>query len=119
MTILNFILKFIVLVLITFFTCQVVTNGKKRISYIGTLLICFSSAVIEYNNSGLMEALIAGELILLSVNNLLYNKSKMKFLYVIAVQVRTTWIFITFKYKFPNTNRSNYFNIDNLGNYRI
>ena len=68
MEIVNSILKFVILVLTTFFSCQVVTGGKKRISYIGTLLICFSSATLEYLNYGLVEALVAGELILLSLH---------------------------------------------------
>jgi len=85
MVIVNDILKFIVLVLITFFICQVITDGKKRISYIGTLLICFSTAVVEYINSGLVEALVTGELILLSIHNLLYNSSKIRYLYAIAI----------------------------------
>lgn len=59
MEIVNDILKFVVLVLITFFSCEVITGGKKRISYIGTLLICFSSGITGYMDAGLVEALIS------------------------------------------------------------
>lgn len=81
------VLKFLILVLITFFTCQIITDGKKRISYIGTLLICFSSAIIEYIDSGLVEAIVSGELIFLAINQLLKGSSK-QILYAIAIPVR-------------------------------
>ena len=89
------ILKWIVLVFITFFSCQVITNGKKRISYIGTLLICFSSAIIEYRDSGLMEAIMAGELIFLSFSRLLEDSHK-QWLYVLAIPIRRIRILIAF-----------------------
>ena len=63
--------KFIILCVITFFMCQVISNGKKRISFIGTILICLSTAVVEYMNSGLVEALIFGEVFIISLDNLL------------------------------------------------
>ena len=89
------ILKFVVLVLITFFSCQIITGGKKRISYIGTLLICFSTAVIEYINSGLIEAIIFSELLFYSISKLLSEK---KYLYSIGVGIRNRRFFITLKY---------------------
>jgi len=81
------IIKFIVLILITFFTCQIVTKNNKRISYIGTLLICFSTAVVEYINSGLVGCLIFGQLILISFNKLL-NKEKYKYLWSIMQLIK-------------------------------
>ena len=95
MVIVSDIIKFIVLILITFFSCQVITNGKKRISYIGTLLICFSSAVIEYINSGLIETIVSGELIFLSISKILEN-SKYKYFYAVAIPIRNIRIFIAF-----------------------
>ena len=89
------VLKFLILILITFFTCQIITDGKKRISYIGTLLICFSSAIIEYINSGLVEAIASGELIFLAINQLLKGSSKQIF-YAIAIPVRFIGIPIAF-----------------------
>ena len=89
------ILKFIVLVLITFFTCQIVTNQKKRISYIGTLLICFSSAIIEYMDFGLIEAIVSGELIFFSVCKILED-SKLKYFYAVAIGIRNIRFFIAF-----------------------
>ena len=89
------VLKFLVLILITFFTCQIITDGKKRISYIGTLLICFSSAIIEYIDSGLVEAIISGELILMAINHLLKD-SRNQLLYLVAIPVRSIRFFIAF-----------------------
>ena len=40
-------LKFIVLVVVTFFSCQLITNKNKRTSYIGILLIFFYRYVIK------------------------------------------------------------------------
>ena len=87
------ILKFIILVVITFFSCQIITDGKKRISYIGVLLICFSSAIIEYINSGLIEALIFSQLIFISLNNIL-KKYKYKYFYVVLIAIRNFRLYI-------------------------
>ena len=105
------ILKFILLIPITFLSCQVITNGKKRISYIGTILICFSTAVLEYINSGLVEALLFGQLIFISVDRL-FSKEKNLYLYILMISLRNFRIFITFKYQFSNIyrNYNNYFN---------
>jgi len=89
------ILKFLVLICITFFTCQIITNGKKRISYIGTLLICFSSAVVEYRDSGLIEAIMAGELVFLAISHVLEDSRK-QWLYILATPIRFIRIFIAF-----------------------
>ena len=78
------IIKFIILILITFFMCQIISNKKKRISYIGTILICFSTAIIEYINMGLIEALIFGEAFIIGFHNLL-NKVKFKYLWSILM----------------------------------
>lgn len=91
------IVKFIILILITFFSCQIITDGKKRISYIGTLLICFSSAIIEYINLGLVEAIIFGELIFWAFENLLTN-IKYRILYAIIIPIRYFRIFIIIKH---------------------
>ncbi len=105
------ILKFILLVLATFFTLQIITDKNKLVSYIGTLLICFSTAILEYINSGLVEAIFFGELIFISVDKLLL-KEKWAYLYSIMISLRIIRIFITFKYKFSNTywNFNYYFN---------
>lgn len=95
MVIINGILKFILFVFITFFSCEVVTNNTKIISYIGTLLICFSSCIIEYINSGLIEAILTCELILISVDKLL-EKTEYCYLYSIAISVRNIRIFNAF-----------------------
>jgi hypothetical protein len=82
------ILKFIILVLVTFFMCQIISNGNKRISYIGTLLICFSTAIIEYINSGLVEVLIFGQLFVIALDKILKNeKFKVMWLLLIPVSI--------------------------------
>lgn len=90
------ILKFILLIPITFLTCQVITNGKKRISYIGTILICFSTAVLEYINSGLVEALFFGQLIFISIDRL-FSKEKNLYFYILMISFRNFRVSITFK----------------------
>ena len=89
------IVKFILLIFGSFFACQVITNKNKRISYIGTILICFSTAVLEYINNGLVEAIFFGEIIFISIDKLLL-KEKYKYLYVILIPVRNFRIFVTF-----------------------
>ena len=91
------IVKFILLILSTFFSCQIIANGNKRISYIGTILICFSMAIFEYINSGLLEAIFFGELIFISIDRLL-EKSKFKYLFVSLIPIRNFRLFINFKY---------------------
>lgn len=91
------ILKFILFVVITFLSCEIITNHQKRISYIGTLLICFSSGIVQYINSGLLEAILACEFVLIAIDKLLEN-TQFKFLYSIAVPIRNFRLFITFKY---------------------
>ena len=90
------ILKFVILVVITFFTCQIITDGKKRISYIGVLLICFSSAVVEYLNSGLCEALIFSELIFIGFSNII-NNFKLIYLNILFISLRYYRFFDFFK----------------------
>ncbi|MBR1540660.1 MAG: hypothetical protein IJ629_05850 [Clostridia bacterium] len=92
MEIVNDILKWIIFVFVTFFACEVITNHQKRISYIGTLLICFSSSVVQYINSGLIEAILTCELIFISLDKLL-EKTQYQYLYSIAISVRNIRIF--------------------------
>lgn len=80
------IIKFIVLVLVTFFTCEIITNNKKRISIIGTFLITVSTAVVQYINSGLVESLICGETLLICLDNFL-KTNKPKYLWAIGIPV--------------------------------
>lgn len=80
------IIKFIVLIIITFFTCQIISNNNKRISYIGTILICFSTAVVQYINDGLLEALIFGQFIFICFDRMLL-KSKFKYLWILGIPI--------------------------------
>lgn len=89
------ILKFVLLVVMSFFSCQIITNGKKRISYIGTILICFSTAVLEYINSGLVEAIFFGEMIFALIDRLLL-KDKYSYIYACIIPFRNLRIFIAF-----------------------
>lgn len=84
MTIFLDIVKFVLLIFASFFTCQIITNKNKRISYIGTLLICFSTAVLEYINNGLVEAIFFCELIFISIDKLLL-KEKFRYLYAFLI----------------------------------
>lgn len=95
MLIINNILKFIIFVFITFYACEVITDRKKRISYLGTILICFSSAIVQYINDGLLEAILCGELIFISLDKLLTN-SKNIYLYCISVPVRNIRFLVAF-----------------------
>lgn len=89
------ILKFVLLVVMSYFTCQIITNGKKRISYIGTILICFSTAVLEYINYGLVEAIFFGEMIFALIDRLLL-KDKYSYIYACSIPFRNPRIFIAF-----------------------
>ena len=91
------ILKFILLIFSSFFACQVITNKNKRISYIGTILICFSTAIFNYINSGLVEAIFFGELIFISIDKL-FDNSKYNYLFMALIPIRNFGIFIAFKY---------------------
>lgn len=82
------ILKFIILIIVTFLSCQVITDKNKRISYIGTILICFSTAIVEYINNGLVEAIIFGELIFISIDKFFCNtKYSVLWLLLIPFQI--------------------------------
>ena len=89
------IVKFILLIFGSYFTCLDITNKNKRISYIGTLLICFSTAVLEYINNGLIEAIFFGEIIFISIDKLL-QKEKYKYLYGSMIFIRNFRVFTTF-----------------------
>ena len=91
------IIRFILLIIMTWFTVQIITNSKKRISFIGTVLICFSIAVLQYINSGLPEAIFFGELIFVSIDRLL-RSPKLKYLFAILIPIRNIRFFIAFKY---------------------
>ena len=94
MIILVDILKFLLLVVMSYFSCQIITNKNKRISYIGTILICFSIAVLEYINSGLVEAIFFGELIFVLIDKLLL-KEKYSYLYASIIPFRNFRFFVT------------------------
>ena len=79
------IVKFIALVIITYFMCRIITNKRKGLSILGTLLICFSTAMIEYMNTGLIEALLFGQEIIILINEFLNNKTKVKYLALIGI----------------------------------
>ena len=81
------VIKFIILLIVSFFACQIISNNKKRVSYIGTILICFSTAVVQYINSGLIEALIFGELAFICFNNILKH-AKLVYLWIIGLWFR-------------------------------
>lgn len=79
------IIKFIALVIITFFMCGIITNKRKGIASLGTLLICFSTAIIQYIDSGLIEALLFGQVIVILINEFLKQKTKIKYLALLGI----------------------------------
>lgn len=81
------IIKFIALVVITYLMCRIITNNRKGLSVLGTLLICFSTAILEYMNSGLVEALLFGQGIVILINEFLNNKTKAKYLALIGISL--------------------------------
>lgn len=101
------IIKFLLLVIVTFFTCQIVSDGKKRVSYIGVLIICFCSSVVKFINEGVIEAVIFGELIFISINKII-NKSKFKVGFVILSIISAIGLIIFGRYMllFTNPNSS-------------
>lgn len=78
------IVKFIALIIATWFAMQIITNKNKRITYIGTLMICFSTVMIKYVDKGLLEAVIFGELIFVCFERMI-NKAKYKYLWPILM----------------------------------
>lgn len=74
------IVKFIDLVMITFLMCRIITNKRNGLALLGTLLICFSTAVLEYIEMGLLEALLFGQGFIILINGFLNNKGKGKIL---------------------------------------
>lgn len=90
------IIKFIILVLTTFCVCQIITGNKKRLSVVGTFLIAVSTAVVQYINSGLVEALIFGQLFIICLENFLKN-SNLKYFYIVGMPLSIVRIFFAFK----------------------
>ena len=78
------IVKFIALVIITFFMCRIIANKRKNIAALGTLLICFSTAVIEYIDSGLVETLLFGQAIVILINEFFKAETKIKYLALVG-----------------------------------
>lgn len=65
------IVKYIVFIITTFFFMQVITDKDKKVSIVGTLLVCASS-IIAYR--GVINAILCGEAIVISVNQFITNK---------------------------------------------
>ncbi len=79
------IVKFIALVIITFLMCRIITNKRNGIAVLGTLLICFSTALLEYIESGLLEALLFGQGIVILINEYLNSKTKSKYFALVGI----------------------------------
>lgn len=69
------VVKFIVLAIITYFFMQILTNKKKNISIVGTILVACSS-YIAWN--GVPMAILLGEIIVLSLYYFMNSQSKTK-----------------------------------------
>ncbi len=79
------IIKFIALVIITFLMCRIITNKRNGIAVLGTLLICFSTALLEYIESGLLEVLLFGQGIVILINEYLNTKTKSKYFALLGI----------------------------------
>ena len=79
------VIKFISLVIITFLMCRIITNKRNGIAVLGTLLICFSTAVLEYIEMGLIEALLFGQGIVILINGFLNNKTKARYFALLGI----------------------------------
>lgn len=79
------VIKFIALVVITFFMCRIIANKRNGMAILGVMLICFSTAVVEYINSGLVEALLFGQAIIILINAFLNNNTKAKYLALVGM----------------------------------
>lgn len=88
------IVKFIVLVIITFLMCRIITNKRNGLAILGTLLICFSTAILEYMNAQLLEALIFGQGIVILINEFLHNKTITRYLALAGVTLCTSGFLI-------------------------
>ncbi len=78
------IVKFIVLIIVTFYFSQIITNKNKRISIIGTFLIVCSTAVVQYIDNGFLEVLISGELFLICIDKI-FGKTEHKALPIFGI----------------------------------
>lgn len=65
------IVKFLVLVVVSYFFMQLLTNKKKSISIVGTILVCCSSCVAW---RGDIVAILSGELAILALNKIITSK---------------------------------------------
>lgn len=88
------IIRFIALVISTFFMSEIITNKKIEMSVLGTVLICFSTAIVEYIDSGLIEALIFGECIIIFLNEFLNRKNKEKYFFSFGYFISIALFFI-------------------------
>jgi hypothetical protein len=66
------IVKFIVLVVVTFFFMELLTNKNKKISAVGTILVCCSSAIAY---EGVVNAIICGEVLIVILEFLMNSKN--------------------------------------------
>lgn len=89
-----YIIKFIILVISTFFVSEIITNKKKGISILGTVLICFSTAVVEYIDKGLIEALVFGEGSIIFLNEFLNREKREKYIFSLGFFISIALFFI-------------------------
>lgn len=79
------IIKFIVLVFVTFFFMQVLTNKNKKLSIVGTILVCCSSFIVY---RGIPIAIILGELAIILLDRIFICKNKiLKSLFAVVLLI--------------------------------
>lgn len=84
------IIKYIALVLVTFFFMQVLTNKNKKISIVGTILVCCSSFIVY---RGVPIAIILGELAIVSLDKIFIYKNKILKILFSVILLGTLWFY--------------------------
>ncbi len=84
------VILYLALVVVTYFFMEVLTNKNRKLSIVGTILICFSS-FIAYR--GVPLAIILGELAIISLDRIFVSKNKiLKSLFAIIL-LGTLWFY--------------------------
>ena len=88
--------RLILLLLISFEMCMLITDKKKLPSLIGAILITGSPVVSWFYSNYIVDLLISGQLCLLMLNSLLTTKNKkLKILYSILIGFSFSWFALT------------------------
>jgi len=93
MDVLNIILeiaKFLALLIATFYFMKVLTNEDKKLSIVGTILVCCSSFIFY---KGIPMAIIFGELAIISLDKFFTIKNKYLKVLFVVILFTVLWLF--------------------------